>query len=100
MSLISNNCSRTIVSMAADAQTTTHPEADWHALTSDEVLEELQSHGDGLSSDEVLQRREKYGMNKLAEKPPVPAWKKFLEQFQDPMVYPVSYTHLTLPTKA
>ena len=87
MSLISNNCSRTLVSMAADAQTTTHPEADWHALTSDEVLEELQSHSDGLSSDEVLQRREKYGMNKLAEKPPVPAWKKFLEQFQDPMVY-------------
>ena len=73
--------------MAADAQTTNHPEADWHALTSDEVLEELQSHSDGLSSDEVLQRREKYGMNKLAEKPPVPAWKKFLEQFQDPMVY-------------
>ena len=73
--------------MAADAQTTTHPEADWHALTSDEVLEELQSHSDGLSSDEVLQRREKYGMNKLAEKPPIPAWKKFLEQFQDPMVY-------------
>ena len=87
MSLISNNCSRTLVSMAADAQTTTHPEADWHALTSDEVLEELQSHSDGLSSDEVLQRREKYGMNKLAEKPPIPAWKKFLEQFQDPMVY-------------
>ena len=73
--------------MAADAQTTTHPEADWHALTSDEVLEELQSHEAGLSSDEVLQRREKYGLNKLAEKPPVPAWKKFLEQFQDPMVY-------------
>ena len=87
MSLISNNCSRTLVSMAADAQTSTHPEADWHALTSDEVLLELQSHEAGLSSDEVLQRREKYGLNKLAEKPPVPAWKKFLEQFQDPMVY-------------
>ena len=87
MSLISNNCSRAFVSMVADAQTTTHPEADWHALTSDEVLEELQSHEAGLSSDEVLQRREKYGLNKLAEKPPVPAWKKFLEQFQDPMVY-------------
>ena len=87
MSLISNNCSRALVSMEADAQTTTHPEADWHALTSDEVLEELQSHEAGLSSDEVLQRREKYGLNKLAEKPPVPAWKKFLEQFQDPMVY-------------
>ena len=87
MSLISNNCSRAPVSMAADAQTTTHPEADWHALTSDEVLEELQSHEAGLSSDEVLQRREKYGLNKLAEKPPIPAWKKFLEQFQDPMVY-------------
>ena len=65
MSLISNNCSRAPVSMAADAQTTTHPEADWHALTSDEVLSHLESHHAGLSSDEVLQRREKYGANKL-----------------------------------
>ena len=73
--------------MEGDAQTTTHPEADWHALTTDEVLSQLDSHHAGLSSDEVLQRREKYGANKLAEKPPVPAWKKFLEQFQDPMVY-------------
>ena len=73
--------------MEEDAQTTTHPDADWHALTTDEVLSHLESHHAGLSSDEVLQRREKYGANKLAEKPPVPAWKKFLEQFQDPMVY-------------
>tara|TARA_B100000214_G_C23973310_1_gene631364 strand:+ start:988 stop:3900 length:2913 start_codon:yes stop_codon:yes gene_type:complete len=73
--------------MEGNAQTTTHPEADWHALTIDEVLSQLDSHHAGLSSDEVLQRREKYGANKLAEKPPVPAWKKFLEQFQDPMVY-------------
>ena len=75
------------MSATADAQDTAHPQADWHAMTPEEVLSELQSHDAGLSSDEVLQRREKYGRNKLAEKPPVPGWKKFLEQFQDPMVY-------------
>ena len=75
------------MSAIAEAQVTAHPQADWHAMTPEEVLSELQSHDAGLSSDEVLQRREKYGRNKLAEKPPVPSWKKFLEQFQDPMVY-------------
>ncbi len=73
--------------MSADNKTTPHPKADWHALTRDEVLSELQSHEAGLSSDEVAQRRAKYGRNKLAEKPPTPSWKKFLQQFQDPMVY-------------
>ena len=56
-------------------------------MTTDEVLEKLQSHEGGLTTDEVQVRREKYGLNKLAEVAPIPGWKKFLEQFQDPMVY-------------
>jgi len=73
--------------MPADGVEFEHPEGDWHALTRDEVLQKLDSHEAGLSNDEVLQRREKYGPNKLAENPPVPRWVRFLEQFQDPMVY-------------
>ena len=73
--------------MPAEAVKSEHPEEDWHALTKDEVLLKLDSHEAGLSNDEVIERREIYGSNKLDEIPPVPSWVRFLEQFQDPMVY-------------
>lgn len=41
----------------------------------------------GLSSDEAKRRFDKFGPNELASAPPVPKWKKFLQQFQDPLVY-------------
>ncbi len=41
----------------------------------------------GLSSAEAQRRLEKFGSNQLASAPPVPKWKKFLAQFQDPLVY-------------
>ena len=41
----------------------------------------------GLSSSEAQRRLEKFGPNQLASAPPVPKWKKFLAQFQDPLVY-------------
>ncbi|KAB7215980.1 cation-translocating P-type ATPase, partial [Bifidobacterium longum] len=41
----------------------------------------------GLSQAEAKRRLDKYGPNELASAPPVPKWKKFLEQFKDPLVY-------------
>lgn len=41
----------------------------------------------GLSSDEAKRRLGKFGPNQLASAPPVPKWKKFLAQFEDPLVY-------------
>lgn len=41
----------------------------------------------GLSSDEAARRLERFGPNQLVGAPPVPKWKKFLEQFRDPLVY-------------
>ena len=87
MSIISKDGPRQSVHMPAVAEKTKHPEGDWHTLTKDEVLQLLDSHEAGLSNDEVIERRAKYGHNKLDEKPPVPRWVRFLEQFQDPMVY-------------
>ena len=87
MSIISKDGPRQSVHMPAVAEKTKHPEGDWHTLTKDEVLQLLGSHEAGLSNDEVIERRAKYGHNKLDEKPPVPRWVRFLEQFQDPMVY-------------
>lgn len=41
----------------------------------------------GLSSEEARRRLGEFGPNELASAPPVPKWKKFLQQFQDPLVY-------------
>lgn len=41
----------------------------------------------GLSTAEAQRRLAKFGPNELASAPPEPAWKKFLRQFQDPLVY-------------
>ena len=41
----------------------------------------------GLSQAEAERRLAQYGPNELASAPPVPKWKKFLAQFQDPLVY-------------
>ena len=41
----------------------------------------------GLTSAEAARRLEKFGPNQLASAPPVPKWKKFLAQFEDPLVY-------------
>ncbi len=41
----------------------------------------------GLSSAEAQRRLEKFGPNQLASAPPVPKWKKFLAQLQDPLVF-------------
>lgn len=41
----------------------------------------------GLSDEEAKRRLAKFGPNELASAPPVPKWKKFLAQFQDPLVY-------------
>ena len=40
----------------------------------------------GLSQGEVRKRLETYGRNELATEKPVPAWRKFLAQFQDVLV--------------
>ena len=41
----------------------------------------------GLTSDEAQVRLTREGPNELVTQPPTPAWKHFLAQFQDPLVY-------------
>jgi Ca2+-transporting ATPase len=40
----------------------------------------------GLSESEARARLEQFGRNELQSAPPVPAWRKFLAQFQSPLV--------------
>src|SRR5689334_15993758 len=53
----------------------------------DEVVAALGSDAArGLTTDEARARLAQYGPNQLAAEPPVPAWRKFLAQFQDMLV--------------
>ena len=53
----------------------------------DKVAQLLQVDPNTGLSAEAKRRLEKFGPNELASAPPVPKWKKFLQQFQDPLVY-------------
>ncbi len=41
----------------------------------------------GLTAVEAAHRLEEVGPNEIAAEPPVPTWRKVLEQFRDPLVY-------------
>lgn len=43
--------------------------------------------GRGLSDDEAATRIQKYGRNRLAEAPPLPAWRKLAAQFNDLVIW-------------
>ena len=59
----------------------------WHALDVADVLSAVESDSEGLSSDVAAKRLEEYGPNKLPEEPPVPAWRRFLRQFNNLLIY-------------
>jgi Ca2+-transporting ATPase len=55
--------------------------------TAEEAVASLGSHLlHGLTSQEAQTRLARYGPNELISEPPVPAWRRFLAQFQDVLV--------------
>jgi Ca2+-transporting ATPase len=51
-----------------------------------DVVAELSSHAtQGLATAEAQARQQHYGRNELPAEPPIPAWYRFLAQFQDPL---------------
>ena len=62
-------------------------ESPTFAQTPDDVVKLYRvDPASGLNSAEVAKRREEHGWNELAEKPPRPAWLRFLLHFTDLMV--------------
>jgi len=59
----------------------------WHAMSAQEVFEYLKSTSQGLTETEVVFRRKQYGLNKLREVRPTPAWLRFLRQFHNVLIY-------------
>jgi cation-transporting P-type ATPase F len=60
----------------------------WHELPVSEVAGLLETDLlSGLSAAEIESRLKQYGPNKVTEKPGTPAWKRFLLQFHQPLIY-------------
>jgi Ca2+-transporting ATPase len=59
----------------------------WHSLATEQVANELCSDpAQGLTDAEAAVRLAERGPNRLAEKPPRAAWRKFLDQFRNFLV--------------
>ncbi len=58
---------------------------NWHHLSTDTVLRDMEVTRSGLNHSEINSRREKYGENKLDEPETIPRWKRFLSQYNDPL---------------
>lgn len=59
----------------------------WHALPANEVLRQLKTDEHGLPASEVNERLNQYGPNRLPKQKPTPAWKRFLAQFNNVLIY-------------
>lgn len=60
----------------------------WHAISVADVLREMDVEPEaGLSADDAVQRKEQYGPNTITQEKGTPAWKRFLLQFNQPLIY-------------
>jgi len=67
-----------------------HPDAravNWHALTAEAALQQLDSRHSGLSAAEVEARLDRYGANALPAPQPPGIGTIFLRQFLSPLIY-------------
>jgi magnesium-transporting ATPase (P-type) len=63
------------------------PQAAWHALSVDAVLEDVSSSAGGLTADEIAQRLLHYGPNRLPTPPKPSPLKQFFNQFNNVLIY-------------
>ncbi|MGE0225963.1 MAG: HAD-IC family P-type ATPase [Acetobacteraceae bacterium] len=59
----------------------------WHAVAAEEALRELGSRRAGLSDEEAADRLSRQGPNRLPAAKPRPAWRRFLAQFDNMLIY-------------
>lgn len=63
-------------------------EQQWHHLSAQETAERLHSDPDvGLATQEVSQRQDEFGPNQLTPKTGTSPWIRFLQQFNQPLIY-------------
>lgn len=67
---------------------TGNTESRWHHLTAGEVIAELGTDpSQGLNAEQVCSLRDRYGSNTMTPRRGLPAWRKFLLQFHQPLIY-------------
>ena len=75
---------------AATASRSVNPareQTSWHAKALDDLRTQLKTDTTrGLTAEEARQRQAEWGLNRLEQAPPIPAWKRFFEQFQELMI--------------
>ncbi|GGP25287.1 cation-transporting P-type ATPase [Silvimonas amylolytica] len=59
----------------------------WYQLDINQTLDTLETSADGLSGAAAQRRHTQYGPNSLPEKPPIPAWRRFIGHFNDVLIY-------------
>ncbi len=60
---------------------------NWHALSAEQALDQLESRSEGLSGEESSSRLEQHGPNVLPRAPRRPAWLRFLSHFHNVLIY-------------
>ena len=64
-----------------------NPSTSWHTLTVDETVERLALNPtQGLDTASVRERLDQHGENRLAERPPRPKWRLFIDQFKSLLI--------------
>ena len=72
----------------ADPALDVGPSGPWYQIPAESVADHLGVEvARGLHDDEVAHRLERFGPNQLAEPPRRPAWLRFLDQFNNVLVY-------------
>lgn len=60
---------------------------NWHSISTNKVVEILNTDFDGLSKSEAKRRLKKFGKNKLPEKKPLSKFKILIDQIRSPFIY-------------
>ncbi|MEJ2393427.1 MAG: cation-transporting P-type ATPase [Candidatus Thiodiazotropha sp.] len=64
-----------------------HTSPDWHTLDIEQLQRRLASDVDGLTQQEANLRLQRFGPNRLPETKPRSAWRSFLAQFHNLLIY-------------
>ncbi len=72
----------------AEVKNAASPQHDaFHAESIESVLQRFRTDpAQGLDEARIEEQRQLHGMNRLEEAPPVPIWRRFLSQFQEPVI--------------
>ena len=73
--------------MTTSQETAPRNDSLWHVPAAADVLSRLETSDIGLMSAEALGRLEKYGRNRLPDKPPPTLLQLFVRQFTNPLIY-------------